>query len=405
MANTLSGLPDPNGGTTSNQATAAQIAASNAQVAAASRFGNSNVAGAFDLGAAAPAAPILPAPPAVPIDPNAPRGMFRGAQVPAAPIAPVVPPVAAAVQGLPAFNFSAPAGVGGVASAAPALPSAPVPAAVPAANVTNPLPGLPGAGTGVAAGLPTGALPSAGNGTIAGTQVSGDAPIEVVRGSQVSYVNPDGSAYQPPGSSGPGGLVNPSGAITSGFGQQDARAQGYIQQALNYVQGGADQYERASRGRTIAAILNASVGPNNQGGVAGQGADSYDNALAGIQQAGIGAGAQLGSAGINNAGAFSRAQLQTQSAQAITDEDLTRPQPTGQGTRLNPTTGIYENFTTYGLPTVRKGVGIVGNTPIPSTSALYKPTLDEYLERNRPLNPGVSDAQLTAAYKNNPNYK
>ena len=63
--------------------------------------------------------------------------------------------------------------------------------------------------------------------------------------------------------------------------------------ALSYINDGGDIFERATRGRAIGNILHAVVGPNNQGQVAGQGADAFNTSLAGLANTDTMAGAQM----------------------------------------------------------------------------------------------------------------
>lgn len=195
--------------------------------------------------------------------------------------------------------------------------------------------------------------PSLGAGPIA-TPGAYDGP-EIIRAGVVSNPNTviNGGA----------GMRDPQAAINAGYDTQTARAENFIQQAMSYVNGGSNIFERATRGRFINGLLNATVGPNNVGQVQGQGQDVLNSALAGIQSAGLGAnasifGSQAGLAG--NAQRVGEANYEFENS----------GQPTGQAVRV--INGIPELVTTYGalpgsrtrtpISTEPAPVYVVGNT-------------------------------------------
>lgn len=221
---------------------------------------------------------------------------------PSDPLALPAPP-AASINGQPAFMTSP--GVTALAPAsAPAMPTSAI-AAAPRIRGTS-------AGGGAtdpnAVEIIRGDQVSYDNGS--GQPVSGGGtggnPVEVVRGDNVSYEGGAGapvaaagpaaspySGYGVPGvGGGASGLTNPYAGASAGFAHQEARADSVIGNAMAYINGAGNMFDRASRAHALAPILAAALGPNNAGQVYGQGADAYNAAAGGVAQAGINAGAQ-----------------------------------------------------------------------------------------------------------------
>jgi len=226
------------------------------------------------------------------------RSLATNAPVPAATGATGLPLNASQLQSI--FNAMPP-----LVNPQPAAPApAPTPAAVqPAAKKppTQPIatPGAvsptPGAGNPLPPNMRTAdtgevPLPQGGLPTIQGGQVDPNQGVTVLEGNRL-VSGGAGGAPAPTYANAPAQLMNPEGTINRGFDLQSQRTQNFMDQALGYINAGGNIFERATRGRAIANILAATMGPNNVGAVQGQGADSMNNALAGIQQAGIGADA------------------------------------------------------------------------------------------------------------------
>lgn len=260
-------------------------------------------------------------------------GLRTPATIPTAPVAPAVAPAAPGPVGalidnarnagaLAAYGVPSPASTllipGQQRVATPAAAPAPTPAATrPAANAApaapvappaSPVSGAvsptPGAGNplpGDTVGLPTGAIPAgaaAATGTAGGGRAAayspvmdlptfgGDNGVEVIRGGTPTNLAGTGIGGNSP-------YRDPYPALQAGYNAQEAFANRFIDRALNYISGGRDIFEQATRGRAIANVLHATVGPNNQGATYGGAADSLNNAIAGITSAGIGANAQM----------------------------------------------------------------------------------------------------------------
>ena len=224
-----------------------------------------------------PTAAALPAAPAVPPTPAA----LTPAATPQ-PTAPVATPGANPTPNANVVNPPLPPG-GLNADGTPANPSA-------ASAVATGAVGLPGGGAAPAPSAPTpirATLPTFNN--VAGNVAADDNNPEVIRGGQIV---PGTGAGAQGGFGSVGPYRDPSGVISQGFQNQQAYAQNFMNQALNYIQGGGDIFERATRGRAIAGILHAVAGQNNEGSVQGAGVDALNQSIAGVTGAGIGAEAQ-----------------------------------------------------------------------------------------------------------------
>lgn len=218
----------------------------------------------------------------------------------------------------------------------------PLPGAVPdnATAGTVPNPGTtPGLGSIQPRTVTPGSAATVGLPGLASNGVSDENGVEVIRG------NPAAAAVAGGAPVGPYGMQDPTQGTNAGFDAQTSRANDFMNQALQYIQGGQGIFEQATRGRAIGNILHAVVGPNNQGQVAGQGVDALNSALGGVADAGQMAAAQeygAGTmAGANEYGADVNAQTQAaQRAQAAQQFALT-PRPIGSHT----------NYSAGGIPT------------------------------------------------------
>lgn len=193
------------------------------------------------------------------------------------------PLVAPSPQPAAATPAPTPAATTPAAAKPPAQPVAAPGAVSPTPGVGNPLP--PNLRTADTGGVP---LPQGGLPTLQGTDpnqgvavLEGNRPVTYGGGAMPTYANA------------PAQMMNPEGVINRGFDLQTQRTENFMNQALDYINQGSNIFDRATRGRAIASILAATAGPNNVGQVQGQGADSTNNALAGIQQASLGANASM----------------------------------------------------------------------------------------------------------------
>jgi hypothetical protein len=364
--------------------------------------------------------------PAVVAQPQPASNAMAGMGTPPAPATPVAPPAAAptsAVSGLPNIA-GAPLGDNAGPGAKVVVPPLP-PGMLSQVNGAGyvPLPGGPMPGAAPAAAGPT---PQQVRGAIGGGNIA-DGGIQVDRGGVTSRYDQQGNlvsgpggqgeaqynswlagapgatnpvtallpaapAYNPAaapgggagmvGGGGGGGLQNPFGQITAGFDQQTARANDFIGRAMDYVNGGDNIFERATRGRFINGLLGATVGPNNIGQVQGQGIDTLNSATAGVGEAGIGAAAsEFGSS----------AQL-TGNEQRVGEANTEFNNQAGipLGTRIVPTQFGPMPTTVYGS---RQGGGMV----LP-TNPTPRPTLTQFLSDAKAGNPSMSETQLTNQY-------
>jgi hypothetical protein len=195
-------------------------------------------------------------------------------------------------------------------------------------------------------------------------------------------------AYGGVGGGEAGGIRDPQAAIAAGFGLQDARAQNYIGQAMQYVNGGDNIFERATRARFVNGLLGATVGPNNAGQVAGQGADTLNSALAGVQAAGIGAGASEYGANLglqaNEERIQGARQLQTQQIES---------QPVVIGTRyVDNGMGYRVPQSIYGLGTADQSGRVGAFRPIAGNGMVINPQAAQ-----APTNPTVGTTRTRAS--------
>lgn len=304
------------------------------------------------VGAAVP--PATPSPVTALIDNARNAGALAAYGVPA-PASTLVIPGQRRVATPAAAPAPTPAATRPAANAAPAAPVAP-----PAASDVSPTPGagnpLPtNMQTGGTVGLPTGPIAggaAASTGAAgAGRAVAyspttdlptlgGDGGVEVIRGGVPANLAGVGIG---------GGLPyrDPYPALQAGYNAQEAFANRFIDRALNYISEGGNIFEQATRGRAIANILHATVGPNNQGATYGGAADSLNNAIAGITSAGIGANAQMYGADQGLAGRTAEIAGQERISQ---NQLAATPRPAGQTITYdrNQLPNIVQN---YVLPT------------------------------------------------------
>lgn len=178
-------------------------------------------------------------------------------------------------------------------------------------------------------------------------------------GSYSSLTPPGASTAAIPGA--PGNLTNPFAAASAGFDRQGQNAQGYMRQALDYIDQGTDIFDRATRARAITGILGATAGPNNAGAVYGQGADTLNSGIASNINAATGAGATIGASTIQaGASTANNANTNVTSRQNNASEIAARAkEPKLLATRFNANTGINENV--YGV------LGDSGASYVPAT--------------------------------------
>lgn len=157
-----------------------------------------------------------------------------------------------------------------------------------------------------------------------------------------------------------GAFRDPSGAISAGFQAQQAYGDHFMNQALDYINGGANIWEQATRGRAIGNILHAVAGQNNQGAVQGQGADALNQSIAGLSGASLGAQASMYGANMGyNANADRVGEQRYQ-----TNADLrARTVQIGQTMSYDPSTGMQQIVGNYAQPQVGAG-GMVTLQPI-----------------------------------------
>jgi hypothetical protein len=229
-----------------------------------------------------------------------------------------------------------------VAPVTPAAPAAAVPAAAPAAAAaatTSADPTLAARMADVPDGGRLVNLPSAGTPPVANSMPVAATPITA-------------------------GLQNPSSTISGGYERQQAYAQNFLDQALNYIQGGGDIFERATRGRAIGGILHAVAGQNNEGSAQAQGANGLNSAVAGIANAGTMAGAQM--YGSDNSLAARQAEIGEQHYQY-------QNTPRAVGSDIVQTPFGPMPAPRYALPVG----GMVGQPLSPTTPPAAKPSIVE----------------------------
>lgn len=164
--------------------------------------------------------------------------------------------------------------------------------------------------------------------------------------------NPLPAASVAMGGAMPAGIRDPQAAISAGFDAQAQRAHGFMRDAIDYINGGSDIFDRATRGRAIGNILGAVMGPNNQGATSGQGADAFNNSLAGIQNTNTYANASMHGADSGLIGTLASAQMQANERHY---ETATGTVPTGTTVGVDPVTHMGIPLTTYGTRATHPG--------------------------------------------------
>jgi hypothetical protein len=139
----------------------------------------------------------------------------------------------------------------------------------------------------------------------------------------------------------PAGMRDPYAAINAGFAAQGQRANAFMDRALSYINDGGDIFDRATRGRAIGSILQSVMGPNNQGSVMGQGADAFNNAVAGMTNANTYANASMHGA---DSGLIGQLAATGERASEFAQTPITT------GAEPNPMGAYYPNLQSYGLP-------------------------------------------------------
>lgn len=129
------------------------------------------------------------------------------------------------------------------------------------------------------------------------------------------------------------GLVDPQAAISRGLGQQLS----YQNSALASIMDAAKQGDPRNYSFRLAHLVGA-MGQNNFGQVQGQGADTMNQAMAGVGNAGLNAGAAL--VGHDTQLAAQQAQIAAQTAM-----ESRKAQPVGSS--VNPMGPYYPNLVNY----------------------------------------------------------
>jgi hypothetical protein len=231
----------------------------------------------------------------------------------------------------------------------------------------------------------------------------GSAPNELVGGSGVSPTPGAGStmglpaysavaagqaqydAAQPAASGragvGGGGLVNPSGAIATGYDQQTA----YRRSGLADIMTAASQGNPNNYSLRLGHLVGA-LGNNNFAQVQGQGADSMNQAEAAEFDAGTMAGAQVYGHQMG---------YQSELARAASAERINEATPREIGSQIAYGPG--------GIPigqTTAFGTSGKGFAQLPTNTNNVIPSYDEFQRSFRGVNPGmVPESDVLAAYK------
>lgn len=217
-------------------------------------------------------------------------------------------------------------------------------AARPAAPTVQPAAAVPRA-------RPAGIAPQA-EAPAPGSVYSAD-PVQVISGSRVSNVlplydennnaRPSGFAATAATRAGGGGfgLANPAGTIDSAFDRQMAMNREVLAQATDYVQGGGNVFEQATRTKLMAPLIASIINGNDLGRSQAGGVNTMNSAAAGIAGAGIGAGAQRYSADARLTGDMAQNNVHQY-------EVMTSSVPTGTTLVPDPVTGLGVPVTTYG---------------------------------------------------------
>lgn len=158
-----------------------------------------------------------------------------------------------------------------------------------------------------------------------------------------------------------GPFRDPTGVISAGYDRQQAYGQHFLNQALDYIGGGANIWEQATRGRAIAGILHAVAGQNNEGSAQASGANSLNSSIAGLEGASLGAQSQMYNADSN----VLAGQQRNATSLAAARMDLQgRTVQTGQTSSVDGN-GIYTTYSNFAQPQV--GGGMVTLKPLVPT--------------------------------------
>jgi hypothetical protein len=125
-----------------------------------------------------------------------------------------------------------------------------------------------------------------------------------------------------------------------------------MRDAIDYINGGSDIFDRATRGRAIGNILGAVMGPNNQGATSGQGADAFNTSLAGIQNANTYANASMYGSDNSLVGNIATTGMQVGEQHYA---NATGTVPTGTTVGVDPVTHMGIPLTTYGTRATHPG--------------------------------------------------
>lgn len=294
---------------------------------------------------------------------------------PVARLAPQMPVPAQPPVAVPASSFvprgPTPYGVPGAQPAQAAVPAAPV--ATPAAPAPAPAP----APAAPAAAAPA-ATPAAPDATTFAPAPIADTRARVALPAAFDASNTAAASMgttPPVGGSGQiGPFRDPAGVISAGYDRQQAYGQHFMDEALKYIQGGSDIWDRATRGRAITGILHAVAGQNNEGSAQASGANSLNSSIAGLEGASMGAQAQMYNADSN----VLAGQQRNATQQAVAGLDLQgRTVQTGQTQSYDPSTGMYTTVSNFAQPQVGQGGMVTLKPQVPTPRQAAAPKLIE----------------------------
>jgi hypothetical protein len=351
--------------------------------------------------------------------------VMAGMGTPPAPAVPVAPPAAAVQQPAVAAGTDQSAGVPNnvVLPPLPANMRAALNADGTGPAGTPPLPGgggtvpvVGGGSTGTAAAgpalqtprgfVPLPPAPQFAGGGAAAAQAGGGtddgAGLQVIRGGAVTNYDSGGNvAFGPSGSIAPrgSGLQDPQGVINAGFDTQTARAENFIQQAMDYVNAGGNIFDRATRGRFVNGLLQATVGPNNVGQVQGQGQDTLNSAIAGESEAATSANASIFGSEANYAGNVNRdttaLQLEQQQRANTVTPIGTQYVDNGMGIKVPVPINALPSLDTNGSPTgyrvINPSTGMVRPAPA-------KPSVTDFISNAKKAGSTATDTELRNYY-------
>lgn len=177
------------------------------------------------------------------------------------------------------------------------------------------------------------------------------------------------------GSSGQiGPFRDPTGVISAGYDRQQAYGDHFMRQALDYISGGNDIFEQATRGRAIAGILHAVAGQNNEGTAQASGANSLNSSIAGLEGASLGAQSQMYNADSN----VLAGQQRNATQQDVARMDLQgRTVQTGQTMSYDPSTGMQTVVSNFAQPQAGQGGMVTLKPLVPTPRQAAAPKLVE----------------------------